>query len=68
MHLAATTKTKLIALFGPTQAERFAPKNAIVLKSNCKPCYTIYGTFRKCENRKCMESIRVEKVFKKIHI
>lgn len=64
MHLAAATKTKLIALFGPTQATRFAPKNATILKSKCKPSYTIYGTFKNKSN--CMKKITVNQVYSKI--
>jgi len=68
MHLAAAVKTKLIALFGPTQAERFAPKNATVIKSKvCKPCYDIYGNFKDCKSKKCMESITVDNISKKIN-
>lgn len=65
MHIASTTKTKLIALFGPTPAERFAPGLAIVIKAKCKPCYTIYGRFENCDEN-CMESIHVEEVIKYI--
>ena len=67
MHLAAT-KTKVIALFGPTQAERFAPKNAITITSkSCKSCYTIYGEFKDCKSKKCMKSIKVRHVLSTVN-
>lgn len=66
MHIAAAVKVPLIALFGPTQAERFAPKNAIVIKSKVKPCYDIYGSFKKCRNINHMHSIDVKEVLKRI--
>ncbi len=68
MHIASTTKTRLIAIFGPTQAERFAPRNAVVIKSkaDCSPCYDIYGSFRKCKEHMCMESIDAGEVLKRI--
>lgn len=64
MHIAATTGTKLIAIFGPTSAKRFAPKNAIVVKKNlkCSPCYDIYGNFKKCKEHRCMELVKAEDV------
>jgi heptosyltransferase-2 len=67
MHIATLTKTRLITLFGPTPAERFAPKNAIVIKSklDCCPCYDVYGGYKKC-GKECMESIEVKEVLKKI--
>jgi len=69
MHLAAAVKTPVIALFGPTSAVRFAPKDSVVIKShlNCAPCYDIYGNYKKCETAKCMESIDVEEVESVIH-
>jgi len=62
MHLAAASKSHLIALFGPTQALRFAPRDAITLQTQSKPCYTIYGTFERKDNY--MGEIPVEKVLK----
>ena len=68
MHVASTTKTRLITIFGPTQAERFAPRNAVVIKNktDCRPCYDIYGHFRKCKENRCMELVKTEDVLGKI--
>ena len=65
MQIASTTSSKLIALFGPTPSNRFAPRNAEVIIADCVPCYTIYGKFDKCE-KDCMDSIKVESIIDKI--
>jgi heptosyltransferase-2 len=67
MHIAATTKTKLVVLFGPTDPKRFAPKNTIVIQSNldCCPCYDIYGNYKKCK-KDCMGAINVEEVCNRV--
>ena len=63
MHIASTTKTKLIALFGPTPAGRFAPKNAHVISSKVKGCpsYDLAGKYKDID---CMSSITPELVLK----
>jgi len=63
MHIAGAVKVKLIALFGPTQAHRFAPKNIIVIKAKSKPCYDIYGRFKGKSN---MSEIKLNDVSKTI--
>lgn len=66
MHLAAGVKVPLIALFGPTQEERFGPPHAVILRSkSCKACYNIYGTFKDCNDNVCMKDITVSEVMKK---
>ena len=65
MHLASATGTKLIALFGPTQSKRFAPKNAIVINAGTPPCYTIYGLFKPVKENQ-MDEIKIEDVLKEI--
>lgn len=67
MHLTAASGTKVIALFGPTPAERSAPKNSIVIKKDlkCEPCYTIKGKFKKCDKNKCMD-IGVKEIIKRV--
>lgn len=71
--LASTVNIPLIALFGPTDPKRFAPKNAVVIKSKtkCSPCYDVYGKYGKdiykeCREN-CMESIKVEDVIKTVN-
>jgi len=64
MHIAATTNTKIIALFGPTPAHRFAPKDASVIQIEDKecPCYDVYGNYKKCKNVECMNQIRTKDI------
>ncbi len=68
LHMAAATGTKVIALFGPTPAHRFAPKNAVVLDTKTEkcPCYDIYGNYTACAEPECMKKITVEAVTTKI--
>ena len=65
MHIAGTTQKPLIAIFGPTPAERFAPKNAHIIKSTIKECptYTIYGEGKKID---CMAGVGIDAVKNKI--
>lgn len=67
LHLAAAAGVKIIALFGPTDSKRFAPVNAIVIKSKlkCCPCYDIYGGYKKC-GKSCMDNITVKEVLSKV--
>ncbi|SCM83612.1 Glycosyl transferase family 9 [uncultured Sporomusa sp.] len=46
MHVIATAKIPIIALYGPTSPERWAPSHAQVLKSklSCVPCETLACT------------------------
>lgn len=68
LHIAATSESKVIALFGPTPAHRFAPKNALVLQKTTLecPCYDIYGNYKKCTTTNCMASITPEEVYSKL--
>jgi ADP-heptose:LPS heptosyltransferase len=67
MHLAATTETPLVALFGPTDPVQLLPRRTSVtlIKTslNCAPCY--FGVFEGCKTglENCMKDIPVEKVF-----
>jgi lipopolysaccharide heptosyltransferase II len=66
MHIASTTRAKLVALFGPTPPNRLCPKNAILVQAKCAPCYGIYGKYKEGCDKDCMNSISVEEVKKKI--
>ena len=64
MHIAATTSTPIVALFGPTLPAHFSPwkANAFLIEKNfdCRPCKQrrcIYKDFR------CLRSITPEEVF-----
>ena len=65
MHIAAASGTNIIALFGPTPPNRFAPKNAYVFyKGNPKkPGYDVHGRFI---DEKLMEGISVDEVYIKV--
>ncbi|MBN1222613.1 MAG: lipopolysaccharide heptosyltransferase II [Candidatus Aminicenantes bacterium] len=65
MHIAATTKTPVVAIFGPTLAEHFGPwmaKATVIAKDlDCRPCrqrHCIYEDFR------CLMSITPEEVYR----
>lgn len=64
MHIAASTSTPIVALFGPTIPANFAPWQAIASliekKFDCRPCKQkrcIYDDF------KCLHSIKPEEVY-----
>jgi heptosyltransferase-2 len=65
LHIASTTKTKLIALFGPTPSKRLCPKRAVLIETKSPSCYTIKGKFVNCKSEQ-MKEITVEEVIKKI--
>ena len=64
MHIAASTSTPIVALFGPTLSANFAPWEAIATviekKLDCRPCKQ-----RQCvhEDFRCLRSITPEEVF-----
>ena len=64
MHIAASTSTPIVALFGPTLPAHFAPWQAIAhlieKEFDCRPCRQrscIYEDFR------CLRSIKPEEVY-----
>ena len=64
MHIAAATKTPIVALFGPTLPEHFGPwkaEAAILEKElDCRPCrqrHCVHEDFR------CLQSITPEEVY-----
>ncbi|MDD5722115.1 MAG: glycosyltransferase family 9 protein [Syntrophales bacterium] len=62
MHVAAAVGTPTVALFGPTDPARTGPYgvgHTVVRKGlPCSPCF-----LKRCETRRCMETISVEEVF-----
>lgn len=66
MHIASTTETPIIALFGPTTPSVFGPwkKEAIIIEglTDCRPCNQ-----KKCEyNFRCIREIKPEAVFEEM--
>lgn len=62
MHIVATANTPIIALYGPTSPERWAPAHATVIKADlpCVPCKRL-----DCSNsvfRQCMMDISPQQV------
>lgn len=68
MHVASACGTKVIGLYGPTDAERFGPygKNCMALRmeKNCPPCS--HGQC-KYANYRCIDQISVEDAIKAIN-
>ncbi len=66
IHLAATQKTKVLGIFGPTSPDITGPVSEAPVKILWKdvgcevPCY-----YRVCHYRVCMDWIKPEEVFKK---
>ncbi|HHW20993.1 lipopolysaccharide heptosyltransferase I [Thermodesulfovibrio thiophilus] len=65
MHLAVACGKNVVAIFGPTKAERTGPfgNGHLIIQSeaSCSPCFK-----KSCSNLKCMESITPEMVYNKI--
>lgn len=66
MHIAATTETPIIALFGPTTPSVFGPwkKNAIIIEgsTDCRPCNQ-----KRCDyNYRCIREIEPEIVYREM--
>lgn len=61
IHIAATVRTPLVALFGPTDPRRHLPPgrgHTVIRKDfKCSPCYRT-----RCRRHLCMESITVDEV------
>lgn len=63
LHIAAAAGTPIVALYGSTSADHWAPrKNAIILKKeiDCSPCD---GRKNICTDYPCMQAIEVKDVF-----
>jgi lipopolysaccharide heptosyltransferase I len=65
MHIAAACGVPVVALFGPTNPARTGPygRGHSIIRGDCAgaPCYK-----KKCKDIRCMDSISVDKVYKKI--
>ncbi|MDD5618533.1 MAG: lipopolysaccharide heptosyltransferase II, partial [Candidatus Omnitrophica bacterium] len=68
MHIASAVKTKIIALFGPTDPKKHIPPakeiEVLVKHIDCQPCYK-----RNCVNKEkmaCLKKISVEEVLSAI--
>jgi len=73
MHLAKLTSLNVIALFGPTEQNRFIDKNDTKFTSifggnelYCAPCYD-GKNFADCKNNICMKNISAENVLAKVN-
>ncbi len=68
LHIAAAMKTKIVSLFGPTDAKRHMPPatKPIVLTRHlpCQPCYK--GECRNEENLACLRKISVSEVLQAV--
>ena len=67
LHLAGITQTAIVAIFGPTNPNRFMParENCVALWGGegfaCRPCYD-GREFAPCTNNGCVQQITVEMV------
>ncbi len=69
MHMAAALGRPTLTIYGPTEGWRLAPpgeKHRYVQAGiDCAPCYRqILGSFKKCAELACMDSISVGEVFR----
>lgn len=68
MHMAAALGRPTLTIYGPTEGWRLAPEGEkhryVQARIDCAPCYRqILGSFKKCNEPACMDSISVEEVF-----
>ena len=68
MHIAASTHTPILSIFGPTDPREKKPlteeSHYIETRVDCHPCYS--KKFTGCDNFICMEDISVEQIKNKI--
>lgn len=64
LHVAAAARTKIIALYGPTDPKRHMPPapgaSVFVKHLSCQPCYS--GVCKNSEPLACLTRIRVEEI------
>lgn len=64
LHVCSTTDTPVIAMYGPTAPEQWAPReNCVVIshKFPCSPCYN--NGSKPCDDNKCIQAITVDEVW-----
>lgn len=69
MHIARFKKTKVLALFGPTNPKIFTNNHELVLQNkniDCSPCHDGRQFTVDCKNNICMQSIEPKHVFNTI--
>ncbi len=68
LHVASAVKTKIVALFGPTDPKRHMPtgNGSVVLSRHlpCQPCYQ--GSCQNSEKLACLTQISVDEVFQAV--
>ena len=67
LHVCSTTDTPVIAMYGPTDPEQWAPRgNCTVIshKFSCSPCYN--NGSKPCDDNKCIQAITVDEVWKEM--
>jgi lipopolysaccharide heptosyltransferase II len=65
LHIASAVRTKIVALFGPTDPARHMPPgnnhSVLVKHISCQPCYS--GTCKNLVPLRCLKEISVAEVF-----
>ena len=68
LHMASAFKTKIVALFGPTEPKRHMPPGkghiALVKRIPCQPCYS--GTCTNPDKLLCLREISVNEVLEAV--
>jgi lipopolysaccharide heptosyltransferase II len=70
MHVAIAAKTPVVAIFGPTFADRFGPKDlkrnrVVCSRMDCSPCWNP-DTSIGCRERTCLNNVTVDEVFEAV--
>ena len=70
LHMAVGLGTPAMAIFGPVDEKIYGPypsdsQYVVIAKKNlaCRPCYVKFK-YKRCEDRRCLDSITVEEVLK----